>query len=204
MGLLNLIKGSWDGKVGEFVGAKWKNKKTLRVYSTPSNPNTAAQQTVRTGFKELSSFVALFADGIKSLTALNVRSMSVRNAIIALNKDMVTDGALTVGDLQISRGGLPSPVTFAATSTADNGTLACTWTAVTGSTITAKAKIVVVAVDKTNNIGYVGSAPNADGTFNLPVSNPSGTHFDVYAYLLDYRGSTKVASVSIYDSVDVA
>ena len=71
MGKLNLLKGRYTGKVGETVGAKWKNKSTLRTFSVPSNPDTADQQKVRGAFAQMTSFIALFADQIKYLSALD-------------------------------------------------------------------------------------------------------------------------------------
>ena len=65
MGKLNLIKGKWDGKVGQLVGSKWKDKATLRAYAVPANPNTQAQQIVRNVFKQMTSFVALFSDQVR-------------------------------------------------------------------------------------------------------------------------------------------
>lgn len=204
MGLLNLVKGKWDGKVGQLVGSKWKDKATLRSYAIPSNPNTQKQQTTRKGFGDVSKFVALFADQIKALSPLNTRSMTVRNAILMLNKQMIADGTLTAGNLQISRGGLPSVTTFQATASVADGKVTATWTEVAGSTITSKAVVVVVAVDPTNNSAYVGSALNSAGTLEIPGTFAATAKLDCYAYLLDYRGSAKVGSVSVYSQVTPA
>ena len=92
MGKMNLLKANWEGKVGQTVGAKWKNKSTIRTYTKPSNPDTAAQQSVRTVFGDMTSFVALFADQIKYLSALDTAGQSVRNAIIQANKDQIEAG----------------------------------------------------------------------------------------------------------------
>lgn len=201
MGLLNLVKGKWDGKVGQLVGSKWKDKATLRSYAVPSNPNTQKQQTTRKGFGDVSKFVALFADQIKSLSPLNTRSMTVRNAILMLNKQMIADGSLTAGDLQISRGGLPTVATIDITAGEGSGTATATWTPVKGSTITDKALVVVVAVDATNNSAYVGSALNSARTLEIEGTFSQSANLDCYAYLLDFRGSAKVGSVSVYKQV---
>ena len=55
MGKMNLLKANWEGKVGQTVGAKWKNKSTIRTYTKPSNPNTAGQQSVRGVFAEMTA-----------------------------------------------------------------------------------------------------------------------------------------------------
>ena len=55
MGIMNLLKADWKGKVGQTVGAKWKNKSTIRTYSIPADPKTAAQLEVRDAFMSLFS-----------------------------------------------------------------------------------------------------------------------------------------------------
>lgn len=204
MGIVNLIKGKWDGKVGQLVGSKWKDKATLRSYAIPSNPNTQGQQTTRKGFGDVSKFVALFADQIKALSALNTRSMTVRNAILSLNKDMVSAGTLNPANLKISRGGLPAVNTFAATASVGDNKVTATWAMVSGSTITDKAVVVVVVVDKTANAAYVGSAKNEAGTLEIQGTFNAANNLDCYAYLLDFRGSAKVGSVSVYKQVTPA
>lgn len=204
MGKVNLIKGKWDGKVGQLVGSKWKDKATLRSYAVPSNPNTQGQQTTRKGFGDVSKFVALFSDQIKAMSALNTRSMTVRNAILSLNKDMVAKGTLAPADLKISRGGLPAVNTITITASVADNKATATWTKVTGSTITDKAVVVVVVVDKTANAAYVGSAKNEAGTMEIPGTFLAANELDCYAYLLDFRGSAKVGSVSVHKQVTPA
>ena len=204
MGKLNILKAAYYGKVGETVGAKWKNKNTVRVLTIPSNPNTMAQQTVRTGFKDISKFVALFADQIKTVSALNTRGMSVRNAIIKENKMMVSAGTLTPNDLVISKGGLPTPQGAAATGAQATGVVTVPVTAITGTNVTAKAKIVVVVVSQTAQQAWVAVDDNT--TKNIEVNTGlTGTEpFDVYMYAIDYRGSAKVGSLSRYQQVTPA
>ena len=204
MGIVNLIKGKWDGKVGQLVGSKWKDKATLRSYAIPSNPNTQGQQTTRKGFGDVSKFVALFSDQIKALSPLNTRSMTVRNAILSLNKDMVAAGTLNPANLKISRGGLPAVNSFAATASVGDNKVTANWAMVSGSTITNKALVVVVVVDKTANAAYVGSAKNEAGTLEIQGTFNAANNLDCYAYLLDFRGSAKVGSVSVYKQVTPA
>lgn len=46
----NFISGGYYGKLGETVGQRWKNKRTIRTYVIPKNPRTAAQQANRNRF----------------------------------------------------------------------------------------------------------------------------------------------------------
>lgn len=195
MGIMNLLKAKYDGKVGQTVGAKWKNQATLRTYSKPSNPNTEAQQTVRGAFATITSFVALFADQIKYSNALDTSGMSVRNAIIKLNKEKMNGGTFDFNDLIISKGGLQKPTNADLTNAA--GTPKFTWSAPTATNFTSEAKAIAVFVDPTDQIVDVVEAKVADLEATAKVS--FGTDTDVYGFLyfLDKRGSNKIASLSV-------
>ena len=199
MGKMNLLKANWYGKVGQTVGAKWKNKSTIRTYTKPANPDTAAQQTVRGGFASITSFVALFADGIRYKSALDTAGQSVRNAIIKLNKEMVAAGSLTKADLLISKGGLQKPAVSAA-SLASNK-VSVTFAAPTATNFTNKAKLIVVAVDGVDGVVDVFEAAPDAGSATGTVTFSGTNDVDVYAYWLDYRGSNKVASASVYKAI---
>lgn len=199
MGKLNLIQGKWEGKVGQTVGAKWKNLATLRSYAIPSNPKTQAQETVRTVFKDMTSFVALFADQIKYLTSLNTRGMSVRNAIIKANSEQITAGTFNKDTLVINKGGLPNATGVTATATATAATVQFTRPVATN--LTDKAEIVVVVVDGTNKIAGVGKAALTGTSVQVNVALQDGVQSDVYYWVIDYRGSARVGSYSGHTTV---
>jgi hypothetical protein len=201
MGILNLLKGSFTGKVGQMVGAKWKNKSTIRSYTKPAYTATPAQQIVRAGFAEMTSFTALFADQIKSLSALNTKGMSVRNAIIKLNKEMITEGELTPSNLLVSRGGLPNVEGMAITKVGANAGIKAEWTKKEGATISDKARVVLIAVSQEGNFALAGFALNEEEELTLTAELPATGIIHCYYYLLDYRGSSRVASPSAYTSV---
>lgn len=198
MGKMNLLKAKWDGKVGQTVGAKWKNLATIRTYAKPSNPNTSAQQTIRTGFKQVTSFVALFSDLIRYQSSLDTRGQSVRNAIISANKTQIVAGTITKADLIVNKGGLPN-VTSASLGTPAAGTnLTLTYTKPVATNITSKAKIVAVAVDEENKIAGIGVGALAAQTVTIAMAPLAGATVDVYYWVIDYRGSARVGSYSGY------
>lgn len=51
MAIQNFVGGGFYGKVGEFVGQRWKNIRTIRAYVIPHNPKTPAQQANRKFFQ---------------------------------------------------------------------------------------------------------------------------------------------------------
>lgn len=201
MGKMNLLKANWEGKVGQTVGAKWKNKSTIRTYTKPSNPNTQAQKTVRTAFAEMTSFVALFADQIKYLSALNTAGQSVRNAIIQANKMQIADGTFSKSDLLVSKGGLQKVAGEA--GQASGGKVTISWTAPTATNFTENAKLIAVLVQEATGLVEVLEAKATALTVESKITFENGT-VDAYVYFLDKRGSNKVASASDYISISVA
>ena len=201
MGKMNLLKANWEGKVGQTVGAKWKNKSTIRTYTKPSNPNTAAQQGVRGVFAEMTSFVAMFADQIKYLSALNTAGQSVRNAIIQANKSQIMGASFDKTTLLISKGGLQKVAGEAANAT--TGKITVTWNKPTATNFTANAKLIAVMVQPATGLVEVAEAAADAETLTGNMTFENG-NVDVYVYYLDKRGSNKVASASDYISVTVA
>ena len=201
MGKMNLLKANWEGKVGQTVGAKWKNKSTIRTYTKPSNPSTAGQQSVRGVFASMTSFVAMFADQIKYLSALNTAGQSVRNAIIQANKAQIMAGTFDKTTLLISKGGLQKVAGENASEAA--GKITVTWTKPTATNFTANAELIAVMVQPASGLVEVVSAPAAAETVSGEMTFTQG-NVDVYVYYLDKRGSNKVASASDYISVTIA
>lgn len=201
MGKMNLLKANYEGKVGQTVGAKWKNLSTLRTFTKPSNPNTDAQQTVRSGFKDVNAFVALFADQIRYKSALNTAGMSVRNAIVKLNKEMVSGNNFAKANLIVSKGGLQKVAGESATES--SGKITITWTAPTATNFTEDAKLIGVIVQETSGMVEVVEASATALTVSGEQTFESGD-VDIYVYFLDKRGSNKIASLSDYIAVTVA
>ena len=201
MGKMNLLKANYEGKVGQTVGAKWKNVSTLRTYTKPSNPNTDAQQTVRSGFAAINEFVALFADQIRYKSALDTSSMSVRNAIVKLNSDMVASNSFSKANLVISKGGLQKVAGESGSAT--SGKVKITWSAPTATNFTDDAKLIAVLVQEESGMVEVLEANATALSVTGALTFEEGT-VDVYVYYLDTRGSNKIASLSDYLSVTIS
>lgn len=204
MGKMNLLKGNWEGKVGQTVGAKWKNKSTIRTYTKPSNPKTAAQMSVRSAFAQMTAYVALFADQIKYLSALNTSGQSVRNAIIQANKMQISDGTFDKATLMVSKGGLQKVTNEQANESA--GKITVTWDKPTATNFTKDAKLIAICVQESSGLVEVLEAeakPVGNATVSGNITFAAGD-VDVFVYFLDKRGSNKVASLSDYLTVNIA
>lgn len=203
MGKMNILKANWTGKVGQTVGAKWKNRSTIRTYTKPSNPKTAAQVTVRTAFAGITSYVALFADQVKYLSALNTSGQSVRNAIIQANKTQIQGGAFQKSNLIISKGGLQK--VSGGNAAADANKVKVTWNNPTATNFTDKAKLVAVMVQEESGLVDVVTESANKGTTGVTSSiDFAAGDVDVFVYFLDVRGSSKVASISDYLTVSIS
>jgi hypothetical protein len=107
MAKLSFIRGAATGKMGEFVGAKWKGINYIRLYAKPSNPRTEGQISIRLVFKALSQFAsALFGIGLLQLIP-PVRRMTERNTIFKVNKKMLTDKTFRPNELKLSKPNYP-------------------------------------------------------------------------------------------------
>ena len=142
-------------------------------------------------FKDMSSFVALFSDQVKTLTSLNTRGQTVRNAIIQANKDQFgMSAAFDPASLVVNKGGL-----VALQGLAFSGG-ALSWTPPVATNISAKAIVVAIWAAPVTKTAYVQTALASAGTLAFTSAPPAGSH--VYAYMIDYRGSTRVGNYSVH------
>jgi hypothetical protein len=64
MSSINWLKASLKGRLGEVVGSSWRGKDYTKVYTSPSNPNTAEQQGVRSIFAHVGHIAHTIYKGI--------------------------------------------------------------------------------------------------------------------------------------------
>jgi hypothetical protein len=196
MGKMNLIKANWYGKVGQTVGAKWKTESTIRSFTPPSNPKTPGQQEVRTGFKDLTVYFSLIAPQLKRLTSLDTRAESVRNALIKLNKDQIKAATLDPSALELNHGGLPPLVLTKASAASDTVTIS--FTAPSSPIISTSAVAVGVWYKADKSTALVAEAALSSGSIAIPNATGAATGDSCWAWLIDYRGSSRVGSPSGY------
>ena len=72
----NFIGGGYYGKLGNTVGQRWKNKRTIRTYVIPRNPRTDVQQANRARFKNLVPFAQLGMSANKGATVFIKENMT--------------------------------------------------------------------------------------------------------------------------------
>lgn len=72
----NFIGGGYYGKLGDTVGQRWKNKRTIRSYVIPRNPRTDIQQANRARFKNLVPYAQLGMSANKGATVFIKENMT--------------------------------------------------------------------------------------------------------------------------------
>ena len=92
----NFLAGGFYGKLGAMVGQRWKNKRTIRTYVIPHNPNTPEQRKNRRGFAgavqyaqmgmQMNYYCALFDN--PNFTRWNYRMSVARNLKFAGMQDL--------------------------------------------------------------------------------------------------------------------
>ena len=92
----NFLSGGFYGKLGAMVGQRWKNKRTIRTYVVPRNPNTPEQKRNRNNFAgavqyaqmgmQMNSYCNLF--DVPQFTKWNYRMSIARNLKFAGMTDL--------------------------------------------------------------------------------------------------------------------
>lgn len=92
----NFLSGGFYGKLGAMVGQRWKNKRTIRTYVVPHNPNTPEQKRNRSNFAgavqyaqmgmQMNYYCALFEN--PNFTKWNYRMSVARNLKFAGMTDL--------------------------------------------------------------------------------------------------------------------
>lgn len=209
MGIINQgILGGLRKKVGSVVGAAWKGIPVLRIYQpVVANPKTAAQVTVRTGFKGLVQFASVILAGyIKPLWDRGAVRMSGYNAFLRANKETIADGESPFNvDLVATKGKMDA--TAVATAALDGSGMTVTWdSSASGRYALATDIPFILALDLTNEAilfaGQAGTtAKRSDGSVAIAASDlqniPSGSaSMKVYLSFLRQDGTIVSDSAS--------
>lgn len=199
MAVMNLLKANWIGKMGNTVGSKWKDKSVIKTYTIPTYTDTPAQQKVRRCFKDLSKALSMITLQLKPYSALDTRSMSLRNAIIKLNKDLFQQNAFEYDEILLSKGGLPNVANVVITIAQDRKKVSMTWDVNKSAIISDKAKMIIV-IARPGEEGIdevvVSNESYKKGKADITIDIDTVSEYIAWVYILDYRGSAKTASKS--------
>jgi len=102
MAKLQFINGAITGKLGDFVGSKWKGAFYLKLHTVPKQPNTPDQLSIRKIFAKMSHFAsALFRAGVLEYV-YDKPNLTDCNLVFKANKSMFTNRVFNHSALQVA------------------------------------------------------------------------------------------------------
>lgn len=88
----NFLSGGFYGKLGQMVGQRWKNKRTIRVYVVPQNPRTERQQRNRGKFADAVEFSQMGMQMNYYATCFEHESITKWNYRMSTSRHLKDDG----------------------------------------------------------------------------------------------------------------
>ena len=92
MAIQNFLSGGYYGKLGDTVGQRWKNKRTVRAYVIPANPRTEKQQRNRGNFGVCTAKSQIALQMNYNTTLFNSTSSSAWNERMSTARNLQKDG----------------------------------------------------------------------------------------------------------------
>lgn len=92
MAIQNFLSGGYYGKLGDTVGQRWKNKRTVRAYVIPANPRTEKQQKNRGNFGICTAKSQIALQMNYNTTLFNSTSSSAWNERMSTARNLQKDG----------------------------------------------------------------------------------------------------------------
>lgn len=120
MAELNLLQGKYDGKLGQTVGAKWKNKATVRSYTKAKDPKTAEQLNNRSRWNQMLNVYRVVKPHIEKYVPLDTSKFNLWCAFQNMNANFMNHATQkTYRNILIAKGNLATMPDYTVTR---NGT----------------------------------------------------------------------------------
>ena len=185
MGKQNFIQGGFKGRVGNVIGAGWKDMLTIRTYTKPKNPRTQEQRKVRNAFAlkvQASQLANLCNYGSPLFESSSNTSWALRMA--AASKLYATDANILEYVPLIPYGYSPDYPTSDAPTVASN-VVTLAWN--TEDDISARAVRVLIYALNTDTSKYDtiildGTVSGNSGAWSCSVSVPATFEIDENSY----------------------
>jgi len=200
-GILGVVK----GKIGNVVGAQWKQSPYFRSYSVPANPNTTAQQVQRGKMAWLVWHARLILGAvINSYISPFQKAMSGYNRFVQMNIKNLSDTPLP-SEMLVAEGQLEG---LASVTNCDyevaTGEVGVEWPATIVSNGAATDKICVVVFDEENRRAWTFDAVaerQDEETYNNIASGLSADDLSCFLFFHRGEGDDLIVSNSIYSAV---
>lgn len=114
MAIFNTLEGGYYGKLGQTVGQRWKNIRTLRTYVIPHNPRTPIQQANRNRFGGCVPYAQLAMAMNKKTTAFDTSSLTLWNCRMSAARALQNSGQTEMNLIPLYPQGFSVPYTISA------------------------------------------------------------------------------------------
>ena len=202
MGKQNFIQGGFTGKVGQLIGARWKDMYIIKANTKPANPKTEKQQANRATFRDRVQSTKLAFQANYDTTLFNsthvttwATRMKAASQMYAKNKNILEYCPLipygyvpdypTSGDPEISG----NQITLSWDTTDDIG----------GRVLSVLAWVTNTATQKYEAQLIVATVSGAAGNWTATATLPTGYSFDEDTYIIAIsRDSTDAENKVLY------
>jgi len=122
MSEINWLKAALKGRLGNVVGSSWRGKDYTKLYTQPSNPNTAGQKGVRSIFAHVGHIAHKIYKGVLAPYTYPVpKDITKYNRMMQINNELYDDKIWAPAKLKIFAGELKTvPIESADYKEVDN------------------------------------------------------------------------------------
>ncbi len=185
MSRIDFRLGNLTGRLAGMVGASWKGIDYIRKMVIPANPNTSAQQGVRTTFASLVAFGRRINSTILKTGILpKPKKMSQFNKFIQNNQAQIEAGAFAFADLLISVGSLFIAAIQSAAGSESLDTVTISWLDVLEGEAQLSDPVFIVVYNETLDLyGFDTSKTRADDATTVDIQVDPGDVIHVYMFM---------------------
>jgi len=190
MRLLNGILGTGVNKVGNVIGATWKGIAYIRQYAIPKNPNTVAQQAVRSKMRDIGKvFSVLLVQICQKFWDPTAVKMSGYNAAVMTSMKPVLP-IPPLKNMVLCSGQLEPTPFVAGTYDADTGMVSAGFDATCLGNGLATDKTVLAVYDAEHLVGFVNDSGIVRSATTITINIGAGrTLSEIVAWVFFYRGT---------------
>lgn len=202
----NGILGGGKNKVGPVIMSKWKSIDYIRAYAAPANPNTTAQQAVRSKFAQLVlNARQLLTTILKPFWDPFYSDKSGFNAFISANYSTLNASNQFQLTSKITQGTLEGTSVITAVYNISTGVITVDYDANTSGNGLPTDMIWAVVYDKASKNFVAASALDERAAVSAAINAPSGlTASNLILYLFATRGTGSSLLVSDSSSSNVS
>lgn len=196
--LNNGILGGGRNKVGPVIMSKWKSIDYIRAYAVPANPNSSAQQTVRTKFAQLvSNAKEILGSVIKIYWDPFYSTKSGYNAFISANYSLIDDTNTFTLNNKLAIGSLTNVIKYQLNYDSTTGVVSFNWSIPSSGNILGTDTVSCAVYNKATKSFVASAILDIVSLLRADITIPSGlSSANLIFYFWTSRGTGSTLAVS--------